>query len=125
MMFIQNTMISMHCSGFLIRIFVQRHTGSKARCQPQSTMMDQSCSISIEGLNHVVPIWSNRSSKVGHLVFSLGHWCAIVAYQIPCLSLVTCMVYMWSCLVETLISSWRNFHKRNHQFPQSGICCNP
>ena len=42
------------------------------------------CSIAIEGLNHV-PKWSNRSSKVVHLVFSLGQWCAIVAYQIPCL----------------------------------------
>ena len=48
--------------------------------------MDQSYIIAIEGLNHVVPKWSNRSSKVGHLVFSLGQWCAIVAYQIPCLS---------------------------------------
>ena len=49
---------------------------------PQSTMMDQSYSISIEGLDHVAPKWSNRSSKVGHLVFLLGQWCAIVAYQI-------------------------------------------
>ena len=32
---------------------------------PQSTMMGQSYSISIEGLNHVAPKWSNRSSKVG------------------------------------------------------------
>ena len=48
----------------------------------QSTMMDQSYSISIEGLNHVAPKWSNRSSKVGHLVVPLGQWCAIVAYQI-------------------------------------------
>ena len=38
----------------------------------QSTMMGQSYSISIEGLNHVVPKWSNRYSRVGHLVFSLG-----------------------------------------------------
>ena len=53
---------------------------------PQSTMMGQSYSIAIEGLNHVMPKWSNGSSKVGHLVFSLGQWCAIVAYQIPCLS---------------------------------------
>ena len=50
---------------------------------PQSTMMDQSCSVSTEGLNHAVPKWSNRSSTVGHLVFSLEKWCAIVAYQIP------------------------------------------
>ena len=50
---------------------------------PQSTMMGQSYSISIEGLNHVVPKWSNRSSKVGHLVFSLGQWSPIVAYQMP------------------------------------------
>ena len=49
----------------------------------QATMMDQSYSISIEGLNHVAPKWSNRSSKVGHLVFSSGQWCAIAAYQIP------------------------------------------
>ena len=41
---------------------------------PQSTLMDQSYSISIEGLNHVVPKWSHRSSKVGHLVFTLGQW---------------------------------------------------
>ena len=34
---------------------------------PQSTMMGQSSSISIEELNHVGPKWSNRSSKVGHL----------------------------------------------------------
>ena len=37
---------------------------------PQSTMMGRSCGISIKGLNHVAPKWSNRSSKV---VFSLGH----------------------------------------------------
>ena len=49
----------------------------------QSTIIDQSYSISIEALNHVVPKWSNRSSKVGHLVFSLGQWCTIMAYQIP------------------------------------------
>ena len=46
-------------------------------------MMDQSYSISIEGLDHVVRQWSNKFSKVGHLVFSLGQWCTIVAYQIP------------------------------------------
>ena len=51
---------------------------------PQSTMMGQSYSISIEGLNHVAPKWSNRSSKVGYLVFPLGQWCVIVAYQIQC-----------------------------------------
>ena len=34
---------------------------------PQSTMMGQSYSVWIEGLNHFVPKWSNRSSKVGHL----------------------------------------------------------
>ena len=39
---------------------------------PQSTMMGQSYSISIEGLNHIAPKWSYRSSKVGYLVFSLG-----------------------------------------------------
>ena len=50
---------------------------------PQSTMMDQSYSILIEGLNHVAPKWSNRVSKVGHLMFSLGQWYAILAYQIP------------------------------------------
>ena len=50
---------------------------------PQSTMMDQSYSVSMEGLNHTVPKWNNRSSIVGHLVFSLGKWCTIVAYQIP------------------------------------------
>ena len=50
---------------------------------PQSTMMDQSYSISIAELNHVAPKWSNRSSNVGHLVVPLGQWCAIVAYQIP------------------------------------------
>ena len=49
----------------------------------QSGIMGQSYSISIKGLNHVAPKWSNRSSKVGHLVFSLGQWCAIAAYQIP------------------------------------------
>ena len=42
---------------------------------PQSTMMGQSYSVSMEGLNHTVPKWSNRSSTVGHLVFSLGKWC--------------------------------------------------
>ena len=68
--------------GFLIRIFIQHWLKSYMPTVPQSTMMDQSYSISIEGLNHVVPKWSNRSSKVGHLVFSLGQWCAIVAYQI-------------------------------------------
>ena len=47
---------------------------------PQSAMMVQSCSVSIEGLYLVVPKWSNRSSKV---VFSLDQWCTIVAYQIP------------------------------------------
>ena len=50
---------------------------------PQSTMMGQSHSISIEGLNHVAPKYGNRSSKMDHLVFPLGQWCAIVAYQIP------------------------------------------
>ena len=49
----------------------------------QSTMMGQSYNISVEGLNHVVSKWSNRSSKVGLLVFLLGKWCAKVAYQIP------------------------------------------
>ena len=49
----------------------------------QSIMMGQSYSISTEGLNHV-PKWSNRSSKVSHLVFSLGQWCTIVADQILC-----------------------------------------
>ena len=49
----------------------------------QSTMMGQSYSVSTEGLNHVVLKWSNRSFTVGHLVFSLGKCCAIVAYQIP------------------------------------------
>ena len=44
-------------------------------------MMGQLYSISIERLNHVSPKWSNRSSKMGHLEFSLGQWCAIVAYQ--------------------------------------------
>ena len=39
---------------------------------PQSTMMDQSYSVSTEGLNHAAPMWSDRSSMVGHLVFSLG-----------------------------------------------------
>ena len=39
--------------------------------------------ISIEGLDHVVRQWNNKFSKVGHLVFSLGQWCTIVAYQIP------------------------------------------
>ena len=61
---------------------------------PQSTMMDQSYSISIEGLNHVAPKWSNRSSKVGHLVFSLDQWCTIVVYQIPwcmCLCVYVCI----------------------------------
>ena len=47
----------------------------------QSTMMNQSYSISIEELNHVMPKWSNRPSKVGHLVFSLGQWYAMVAHQ--------------------------------------------
>ena len=50
----------------------------------QSIMMGQSYSISTEGLNHVAPKWNNRSSKVDHLLFSLGQWCAMVAYQIPC-----------------------------------------
>ena len=45
-------------------------------------IMGQSYSISIEGLKHVAPKWSNRSSKLGQLVFSLGQWSAIVAYQI-------------------------------------------
>ena len=49
---------------------------------PQLTMMGQSYSILIEGLNHVAQKWSNRSFKVGHLMFSLGQWCTIVAYQI-------------------------------------------
>ena len=40
----------------------------------QSTMMDQSYSISVEGLKHVAPQSSNDSSKVGHLVFLLGQW---------------------------------------------------
>ena len=53
---------------------------------PQSTTIDQLYSISIKGLNRVAPKWSNRvaSSNVGHLEFSLGQWCAIVRYQIPC-----------------------------------------
>ena len=40
--------------------------------------------ISIEGLRHAAPKWNNKSSKVGHLVISLGQWYIIVAYQIPC-----------------------------------------
>ena len=39
--------------------------------------------ISTEGLDHVVRQWSNKFSKVGHLLFSLGQWCTIVVYQIP------------------------------------------
>ena len=67
---------------------------------PQSTMMGQSYSISIEGLNHVVPKWSNWSSKVGHLVFSLDQWCVIVAYQIFWLTYIfqsfwIMVCYMW------------------------------
>ena len=40
-------------------------------------------SISIESVKHVAPKWSDRSSKVDHLVLSLSQWCTIVAYQIP------------------------------------------
>ena len=57
---------------------------------PNSTMMDQSYGISIEGLNYVAPKWSDRSSKVGHLVFSLDQWYAIVPYQIPWFLLIKC-----------------------------------
>ena len=44
---------------------------------PQLTMMGQSYNSSIEGLNHIVPKWNNRSSKVSHLVFLLDQWCVI------------------------------------------------
>ena len=56
---------------------------------PQSTVMSQSHSVSIEGLNHVAPKWSNRSSKLSHLVFPLGQWCIIVAYLILCCGIGT------------------------------------
>ena len=61
-------------------------------------MMGQSYSISIEGLNHSAPKWSYRSSKVGYLVFSLGQWCAIVAYQIPWLVSVSVFVSVYLCM---------------------------
>ena len=70
---------------------------------PQSTMMGQSYSISTEGLNHVVPKWSNRSFEMGHLVSSFDQWCAVVAYQIPCLKLYIsnkteeCFSYKGAC----------------------------
>ena len=55
---------------------------------PQSTMMDQLYSISIEGLNHVAPKSSNSYSNVGHLEFPSGQWCTIVAYRISCFILM-------------------------------------
>ena len=59
----------------------------------QSVMMYQSYSgISIKKLNHVVSKLSNISSRVGHLVFSLGQWSAIGAYKVPW------HVYIRTCL---------------------------
>ena len=49
----------------------------------QSAIMDQSYSISIEGIKHVVSKWSNGSFRMDHLVFSLGLRSTIKAYQIP------------------------------------------
>ena len=40
-----------------------------------------------------MPKWSNRSSKMVHIVFSLGQWCTIVAYQIPWCSLRPSCLY--------------------------------
>ena len=69
--------------GFLIKFsFCTKLTQSYMLTVAQSTMMGQSYGIWIEGLKHIVPKWSNGSFKVGHLVFLLFQWCAIVAYQI-------------------------------------------
>ena len=57
-------------AGFLIRIFSALNwLKSYIPNAPQATMMGQSHSISIEGLNNVALKWSNRYSKVSHLVF--------------------------------------------------------
>ena len=64
--------------------FTLDQTGSKlhANCNT-SAIMDQLYSISIEGIKHVVPKWSNGSFRMDHLVFSLGQRSAIKAYQYP------------------------------------------
>ena len=41
--------------------------------------------ISIERLNSVVLKWSNSTSRLSHLVFQMGQWSAIEAYQISCI----------------------------------------
>ena len=74
---------------------------------PQSTMMGQSYSVSTEGLNHAAPKWSNKSSTVGHLVFSLGKWYAIVAYQIPRLQYHIRLDFM--CLNQACAMLWPAF----------------
>ena len=102
---------------------------------PQSTKMDQSYSIAIEGLNHVVPKWSNRSSKVGHLVFSLSQWCTIVAYQIPICYLpidqcVICIVHYCIANVLFLLPQvmfqlvWLLPLLRSCQLCMAMCCCN-
>ena len=52
-----------------------------------SAVMDQSYSISIEGLNSVGLKWSLSFFRVSHLVLALGQWSAIEAYQIRPLDL--------------------------------------
>ena len=89
--------------GFLLSIFIQHQTGSKLHTK---TIMGQSYSVSIEGLNHVAPKWNNRSYKVGHLVFLLGRRCTIMAYQIPCRAntiILTCYCYpIGSYIIKTV-----------------------
>ena len=80
-------------------------------------MMDQSHSISIEGLNDVVEKWSNGSSKVGHLVFSLGQWCVIVAYQIPCIEHVKTHIQL-SVLVTRRPSLTSILHLSSSRYPR-------
>ena len=65
----------------------------------QSTMMGKSCSASVEGLNHVVPKWSNKSSKLDHLVFSLSQRFVIVAYQIPCSLTINIFTYCFLFII--------------------------
>ena len=69
--------------GFLIENFILH---PKLPFMVQSAMMGQSNFFNWRTkpcLAHVKPKWSNGSSKVCHLVFSLDQWYVIVAYQIP------------------------------------------
>ena len=78
-------------SAFYIGVYLLQSTEPLCLFEPRRLYepcfySDKYGSTAIEGLYHVAPKWSNRSSKVDHLGFSLGQWCAIVAYQIPYLS---------------------------------------